>query len=129
MKTNLNKFYVSSLEDNVFKYIKEGVTFNLTHAGRGNKSYTSYAIIRLAKHEGEKSKMNTEDKAKFVLAEAQDSLVDNLLVGWSGLIDDTGKEIPFSKAKAKELFDMLPDLADELFFEAQKNENYINEKK
>lgn len=50
--------------------------------------------------------------------------IDVCLVSWTGLEDDKGQPIEFSKEKAKELFKSLPDLFETLWKYANDFESY-----
>jgi hypothetical protein len=117
MKTNLHGHFVSSDPNTIFNYELHGVTFKLRHAGRSNRDFLSATIKYTSK--------NTDNKDFSKIFEMDLSiLVDSLLVGWEGLLDDNGKPIKFSKQSAVKLFRELPDIVNELISVAADSKNF-----
>ena len=128
MKCNLSNFYVSSEASNVFEHEVHGVTFKLKYAGATNQDYTNgkieVALNEQTKNENDQLKQRIETNKKFI-----DVIIDTIIVGWNGLLDDKDKPIKFTKENAKKLFKDLPDLLDVLYSQASDSKNFINEKK
>lgn len=135
MKTNLNKFYVSSDKEQAFMYITHGVTFKLRYAGKANKDFIA-ATAKQSLIVQNRLKDKSEDDKKlesFNLANEIDLnvVLDSILVSWDGLLDDNGEKLPFTKQNAKELLISLPDLLSELINQASNPNNFllVDEKK
>lgn len=134
-KTNLNKFYVSSDKEQYFYYTVHGVTFKLRYAGKANKDFiATTAKQSLLIQNRLKDKSDEEKKIESInLSQEIDLnvLLESVLVGWEGLLDDNGKELSYNKSTAKELLTSLPDLLTELINEASKPQNFllVDEKK
>ena len=136
MKTNISRFYVnSSDEDNAYEYKVHGVTFMLKYAGKANRKFVSSTVKHtLAQKSKIESGESTKEEALASTADDVDLnvLLDSILVGWKGLVDDdTGKDIPFSKEFARTMLSDLPDLVSDLISSSSNKDNFldVNEKK
>jgi hypothetical protein len=89
----------------------EGVTVDLGDASvtirsTGSKLYQDYISQRLKPHKNSiKNKtLNDETLGKIFSQITDDALADVVVLGWSGIQDENGVDIPYSKEKAHELF-------------------------
>tara|TARA_R110002153_G_scaffold152542_2_gene304135 strand:+ start:10495 stop:10875 length:381 start_codon:yes stop_codon:yes gene_type:complete len=113
--------------DKTFKYMVHGVTFTLKYAGRANKEFVLCLARSSMKHQV--TAIIDDDANQEQLFNATkninlDVMVESLLIGWSGLVDDNSKQITFTKHKAKELLTKLPDLVHELYAVCQNTNNF-----
>lgn len=74
---------------------------------------------------------DTEVSNDFMLGSAQndvDFFIDNILMGWEGITDDSGRVIPFTKDSAKAFFDPekkeTQKLVSRLIITASQEENF-----
>lgn len=95
-------------------------SFKLARMCRSNKRYVKAVetATRPHKRAGELGTIKPEVAEEIML----DVFVGTILLGWENLQDLEGKEIPYSKSKAKEIMVEIPDLYDDL----QKKANDIN---
>lgn len=127
MKTNLDKLFKTnkSLEINGVDIEIEGVTFKCRrfHAG---STHVKAAYTRFLKPYQRHLQSNTISEA---LADKLDKqvFIAGALIGWTGLTDDQGIEIPFTEENALELFTELPELYTSLQNEATKLSNFMLE--
>lgn len=60
---------------------------------------------------------------------AMDHFIEGVLLDWKGMTDDHGVEVPYSKAKAKELLTEYPDFFREAMLESIDMANFRTAKK
>jgi hypothetical protein len=135
MKTNLSKFFINSSDENIFEYKVHGVTFKLKPASRANKEF----IEATARHSlilNDKVMEYKDDERELAKINFNDDMhrgiiVDSILVGWEGLLDENDKELPFTKENALNLLKEIPDFINELTNAASDKDNFsvIDEKK
>lgn len=116
MKTNLDKFYKTSKEHEtagVWFEIAEGVKFLLKRFGGSNSNAVKQAMTKFYKPYAKQIEMGMlpVEKERELMVKA---FVEVSLIGWKGIQDDKGQEIPFSKEAAIQLLLGLPDLANQL---------------
>jgi hypothetical protein len=77
-------------------------------ARQGNTAYRDY-ISKNSKELQIQARHNAID-VKAVDKINKDAAARYILLGWRNLEDDAGAQIPYSSEKARELFDVAPDL-------------------
>ena len=92
--------------------------FRIARAGGANASYQK-KLAALAKPIRRQIQAETigKEKAEEIMAEA---FFHTVLLGWEGVTDADGNELPYSIQNARTLFADLPDLLADLVESAQK---------
>ena len=91
----------------------DGQVITVRRAGGANKQYLA-RLRKLAKPYQRQLEIGTIDQGILQRTTMQ-AFAESSLVGWRGITDPDGNEIPFSTKAAFELFQALPDLFDAVF--------------
>jgi hypothetical protein len=91
----------------------DGQVITVRRAGGANKQYQA-RLRALAKPYQRQVEIGTIDPGMLQRITMQ-AFAESSVVGWRGITDPDGKEIPFSPPAALELFKALPDLFDAVF--------------
>lgn len=98
-------------------------SFKLARISDRNKSYQKKLAQKIKPYQRSITN-NTMDRG--LIRQIQIELfVEFILLDWTGLLDDEGNEILFSKDKALELLTELPDLYDDLDDQARDLSNFL----
>lgn len=125
MKTNLDKFYKTNpeLEQNGVDFaIDDKVSFKIRRFNSQNPRVKA-AMAAYYKPFSRQIEMGTlpQEKGDEITMKL---FIDVCLAGWTGVEDDAGKPIEFTKENALKLFKSLPDLFSTLWGYANSFESY-----
>ena len=99
-------------EDGVWVVFPEGRKFRILRAGGSNSKYSRAMQQKLKPHRRQ------IDNGTLDNAVAEDLLMDvyvrHIIKDWEGIHDAEGKTIPYSPEVAKEFFEAVPDLFDDI---------------
>lgn len=115
---------------------REGITldfgpeigrFVIARAGGANERYKAAARRIVGPHQRAIDMgLIGDDQARELIAEC---FAEAVILGWSGVKNAEGQEIPFSKQACKALLLELPDLFDCIRDEATKVSNFLQAKR
>lgn len=88
------------------------IVFKIARAGGSNAEFNK-AMERLTKPYRRHIQQGTLDN-KVADDIYRTAFIDAVLLGWEGVEDQNGKDIPFTKEAAHELFKSLPELFNDL---------------
>lgn len=91
--------------------------FRIARAGGSNKAFVRQFQRMTKPHRRAIQADAMNDEAQ--LAIMRQVFIDTVLLGWENVTDRDGKEMPFSKENAAQLFTDLPDLFGDLLSQAQ----------
>lgn len=100
-----------------------GMTFICRRMGGANVAYKkalgkhSTGVVKRRQRTGELDLVASE-------AAANQAFLDACLIGWSGVVDEQGAEIPYSRQAAQELFGQYPELLETITDEATLAYNF-----
>lgn len=97
----------------------------MRRAGGANRAFlAAYGalIARLSGDGGPDSIANA-----LITRELQPIFADHVVIGWGGIENEKGEDVPFSKAAFLELMDSAPDLWTRIRVEADKRERFQRE--
>jgi hypothetical protein len=77
----------------------------------------SAGVAKKARRSGDVDIVGTEEAQKA-------AFLDACLVGWDGIVDEQGANVPFSRSAAADLFAGWPELLEDVMAEAQTASNY-----
>jgi len=97
----------------------------------------TFLVGRMGSNKNEQYKKTVDQKLQLRVAneyatedETIDYLVDilanSILLGWDNLLDDDGKPIPFTIAKAKEILKEYKDIRGDVYAFCTNRKNYYN---
>ena len=125
MSSNLHKLFKmdSSLEqDGVWFEVTDTTKFKIRRFGGSNtKLSAAYAKHYKTKARLIESGQLPENESRRIFTSI---FVESCLVGWEGVTDEDGNEIPFTVENAMNLLSDLPELFDTLWGEAKNQNNY-----
>jgi hypothetical protein len=110
----------------------EPITINVSRMSRSNKRYTKRLEAATRPHSAAiaRETLDNELGAKIL----REVFVDTVLLGWGNmpLSEFTGNAadteiVPYSRERALELFDIMPDLYDDWEKKAQSSSNFRDE--
>lgn len=90
----------------------EPISFKVARAGGNNLRYTKYLEAKLKPHR-RLIQLDSMD-SKLLESIILDAFCNTVLISWSGVEDESGKEIKFSPEAAITLFTDLPELYKDL---------------
>lgn len=124
MKTNLDSFFKTDekLSEDGVEFFIGRTTFKLRHFSQTNPRVRA-AFAKHYKPVARQVDLGTLDPKEDLVIRIK-IFIDVSLIGWSGLEDENGEEIEFSKEAALELFKRLPDLFTALWDHANDFKNY-----
>ncbi len=116
-KTNANKETEGKWVAPIGEY--EGAPeFKIARAGGANKKFDNLqaALLKPYQRQIQANINNLPDEIKKLISEKnKEAFIATCLLDWKNIENVDGKVIPFSKENAKDLFNQLPDLYNELF--------------
>lgn len=83
--------------------VQIGDGFEVTVRRIGCPQYREYVNAKIKPHQAMADKLRKDVDQKIWESIANEALVETILLGWSGLVDENGVEVPYTKEKAKEL--------------------------
>jgi len=96
----------------------DGLKIRIARAGGSNIKYEKLVQAKLRKYERQRQlDLLDIDTLRPILREVY---AEAVVLGWEGVTDRDGNEIPFTKANAIKLFEDLPDLFEDIVVQAQK---------
>jgi len=102
-------------------------SLRIVRAGGANKRYGQELTRRLKPHRRQIDNDTLDNAvAEKIMAELY---ADTIVLGWDGVTDADGKELPFSKANCVKLFTDLPDLFRDVQEQAAKVGNFRTEER
>lgn len=125
MKTNLDQLFKTNKdhEENGVKFAINDKTSFLVRRFVGTNPRVKAAMAAYYKPYARQMELGTLDEKKQ--QEIQRKLfVEICLVGWAGVEDEKGKEIPYTKDNALKVLEGLPDLFDTLWKHANDFASY-----
>lgn len=128
MQTNLDKFYKTnqSLEKTgIWVMITDDIGFQVRRFGGANSDNIKLALAKYHKpyaRQIEKGLLSAEKEVELMTK----AFVEACMIDWKGVEID-GEEVAFSPEVAVKFFTQLPDLANEVFAQAQNVDNFKEE--
>ena len=126
MKTNLHKRFKTdkSLEmQGIECYLEDGVVFICKRFGGSNQVNVSKALAKY--HTPHIAKIKAGTLTQEMLDEIDAKVfTEACVLNWRGVLDDAGKEIPFSFDACVEILKDMPELVSELIRQTSNFENY-----
>ena len=102
--------------------VSPGISFTLARAGGANARYTKLLAAKIRPHTRQLNDGTIDlDLANGLMIEA---FAETVLLGWKGITDVEGNEMPFNVENAVALFKQLPDLFEDLREFASKSANF-----
>ena len=117
-----------SEEEGVVLNFGDGLKVIVKRAGSGNREFKKaiMALERKFKTIG-KGNLLSEEEEKEYNDGMIDALCKHVIVSWTGVIGQDGKEIPFSIANGVKVLTDLPEFFLEVLEQARNAENFRNE--
>ena len=125
MKTNLDKFFKTDEKlatDGVEFAIDDKTSFMVRHFNEQNPRVKA-AMATYYKPHSRQIELGTLPQAKGTEINHR-IFIEVCLVSWTGVEDESGQEIPYTKENALALFKRLPPLFDALWKHANDFQNY-----
>lgn len=101
----------------------DGVVLTVARAHTSNKKY----VQSLEKHLGKDlaSKLKKETSIKESLDKLAVIFAESVVLGWQGVTDEAGVEMPFTVENCVKLFKDLPDFFEQVIDLAKDHENFL----
>lgn len=126
MRTNLDKKFRTDKnleQQGVDLVLDSGVVLRVKRFGGSNSVEMQKALARHYKPVAQKISAGVLTPAEINAIDAK-ILADACLVGWTGVTDENGAEVPFSKEKAVEILSELPELTSTVMSYASNYETF-----
>lgn len=107
----------------VWREIEDGAA-KLKIARFNNPDHVSTLQKLRLEHEEELRNPDTEEAQKLTLELSTRAMAQSVLVGWEGILDEEGKELPYSAEAAFELLTELDEFSGLVFNLSLENEQY-----
>jgi len=106
----------------IWLHFPNGRKINILRAGGSNYAYQRAlsAATRPLQRQILRGTLDTEQFNQLLL----DVYLKSVVIGWEGVKDSAGHEIPYSKAAAKAFFERFPEIFDEVRDQAEKLANF-----
>lgn len=126
METNLDSIFKTNQnleKEGKWVEVSDTVKFLVKRFGGVNSHALKSAMARFHKPFARQIDLGTltEEKTREIHTKV---FIATSLKGWQGVMDSSGKEIPFTEENALNLLMKLPDLADFLYSYAAETNNY-----
>lgn len=97
----------------------DGVEFKIARAGGSNVRFEKAVAQKMRKFELQRKHDNLDpEQMRTVFREV---LAETVVLGWKGVTDREGNELPFTRENCIKLFTDLPDLLDEVLEQSRKS--------
>ena len=128
IKTNLDKIFhtdeVAEKEGFELEVFDGDVVIKimLARAGGANKKFAARLEARMKPYKRKAEAGQLEESiSEDILVR---TIAETLILGWVGISDEDGEEVPYTTDNAVELLKALPNLRDLIFEEAQRISNF-----
>lgn len=97
----------------------DGMEIRIARAGGSNTKFEKAVQQRMRKYglQAKHDLLEPEQQREIF----RDVLAETVVLGWDGMYDRDGEEIPFSKENCIQLFKDLPDLFDDVLEQSRKS--------
>lgn len=96
----------------------DGVEFKIARAGGSNVRFDKAVAAKMRKYELQrKHDLLEPEQMRTVFSEV---LAETVVLGWKGVTDREGNELPFNRENCIKVFRDLPDLMDDVLEQSRK---------